>query len=397
MRRTLWLAPLLPLWVGVGLVRAGPGTTGDEPSLLRYGQRLLDGGYATVHSSDATLVLWHGPGLPALLAPLLALDLPLAALRLTAPLLLFAAVLLFHRLLLLTVPPRWALAGALALGLYLPFGELVGSLHKEPLALVLLVAAMIGATRHLADGGRGWLALAGLSLAALTMTRLEYGWVLLVLLAAAGLWWARERTPLRRRAVAVCALAVAGCLPWLLYTWSLTGRVLYWGNAGGLSLYWMAPHPGQTGTWHAVHTVFADPSLAPFRPFFRRLGTLPPIERDVALQHAAIAATLHEPLAYARNLLANVGRMGFTTPLFAAFNAALLTALAVAIGAARRRRATLPPQAAPFAAFLLAAFAVHLLPSAEPRLAMLLVPLLLWFAVQAGAAATAAAASVSRA
>jgi hypothetical protein len=391
----LTLSPLLALWLVVGAWRgASAAPVGDELPFLRYAHNLLHGLYATPGSGDATQFLWHGPGLPALLAPLIALGAPLAVLRLTGPLLLFAAILLFHRLLRMSLSPRWALAGAWALGLYAPFGEVVGPLHKEPLALVLLIAALIGGAGYLRDGRRGQLALAGLGLAALAMTRLEYGWVIVALFAAAAIWLAATRVLAARRAVTICALALAGCVPWLAYTHALTGRLLYWGNSGGLSLFWMAPHPHQLGAWHGVHTVFRDAGLVGYRPFFAHLSTLTPLRRDLALQHAALSDIASHPAAYLVNLLANAGRMLIAAPFsvglaprlvggYALFTLLLLGALAGALVRAWPHRARLPRATGPFAAFALAGFLVHLAPSAEPRLVMPLVPVVLWLTLHA--------------
>lgn len=397
---TLWLLPLLPLWIALGAVRAEDlSTSGDEAPLLHYASNLLHGGYATPGSGDATQFLWHGPGLPALLAPLVALHVPLAAMRLTGPLLLFGAIVLFHRLLRARLSREWALLGAWLLGCYLPFGEVAGSLHKEPLALVLLVTTMLATTRYLADGRVRQLLLAGLALAGLAMTRVEFGWVIVVLLGIAAAGSLARRTTASVRALRICGVALLGCLPWLAYTYSLTGRLLYWGNAGGLSLFWMAPHPGQLGAWHAVHSVFQQPSLAPFRPFFERLRTLPPLQRDLALQHAALHAIAADPAAYGRNLLANVARGLALTPTSsrvpalsattqAAFSLALLAALSASLRRwASRGRSWLPPEAVPFALFALVGAAIHLPVSTEPRLLLLpLVPVALWFVVHALAA-----------
>ncbi len=66
---------------------------GDEGRYLMYATNLTHGFYALTDSSDPQLYLWHGPGLPALLAPLVALHTPLEATRMVAgPALLFAAM-----------------------------------------------------------------------------------------------------------------------------------------------------------------------------------------------------------------------------------------------------------------------------------------------------------------
>jgi hypothetical protein len=179
----------------------------------------------------------------ALLAPLVALDLPLTAIRFIEPILLGGAVLLFHRGLRRRLERGPALAWTYVLGLYVPFLSVV---PPGPQGAAVDPPGGRGHARAGAGPARRAVAVdrwrPGLSLAALTMVRLEYGWVALALLAAAALTWAvRRRSPHARRGLAVAAVAVAGCLPWLAYTQHLTGQPLYWGTSSGLSLYWISP------------------------------------------------------------------------------------------------------------------------------------------------------------
>ena len=396
------LVQLLPL-LGVLLLFSvlldpGRAATGDEGPILAAAHRILQGRYAVAGTMDGTKFLWHGPGLPALLAPLVALGVPLSGLRLTSPLLMFLAAVLFYRLLRLRLSPRGALIGAYALGLYGPLYYVLGTVAKEPLALVLAICALDGTARYLEYGRRRHAVIAGLSLAALAMTRLEYGWVITIVLAAGSVWWlvalirrsSPERVRVARRWVLVCAVAMLACLPWLSYSYSLTHHLLYWGNSGGISLYWMSsPSPSQLGEWHAPHTVFSDPSLAAYRPFFNHLATLSPFRRDLEFQHVAIVQALAHPGKYALNLVANVGRMffglpfSFTLPVavvvgLVLINGTLLTALVAAARSLRRARGSLPRETLPFALFAAVGLAVHLLPTAEPRMLAPLIPVAIW-------------------
>jgi hypothetical protein len=405
------LAPLLPVYVGAALlIQHGAGPADDEASLLGFAHALLQGRYATLGTSSPVAYLWHGPALPLMLAPMVWIGLPLWAMRLlTGPLLLFVAVVLFERVLALRLNRRRALVGAYGLGLFVPFGYLLRSVAKEELALVLVVAAMYAITRALADGRRRHVLLAGLALAALVYDRVEYGWVAIAMLLVALAWTLHRReraTP--RRFLAVCAIAVAGCIPWLVYTYSITGRILYWGNSGGLSLYWTSVgRPDQNGAWHAVHTVFRKAYLAPFRPFFRRIDRLPPLRRDLAFQSAAVHNALAHPARYAVNVAANAARMLFAAPLgvrlspllIAGYSICMVALLAMAArGAMRLRlgRHTLPCryEMVPFTLLLGLGFAVHLLPTADPRMLMPVIPILVWMAAHgrsgsdAGSAAT---------
>jgi hypothetical protein len=405
----LWplVVAFLPL-LGVLLLASvllDPGRpTGDEGPLLAAAHRILEGRYAVLGTMDATRYLWHGPGLPALMAPLVALGVPLDGLRLISPLLMFAAALLFYRLLRLRLSRRAALIGAYALGLYAPAYYVIGTVDKDPLALLLAIAALDGTARYLRFGRPRHVAIAGLALAALTMTRLEYGWVMIALAGCGLVWWVlarvrhgggSERARTARRWAVICAVGLLGCVPWLAYTYSVTGRPFYWGNSGGLSLYWMAaPGPSPLGEWHAPHTVVNDPALASYRPFFDYLATLRPMQRDLELQHVAVHQALAHPAHYGLDLLANLGRMlvglpfPFTLPVavivgLILINGALLAGVLAAWRALARARLALPRETIPFLAFAAVAFAIHLPPTAEPRMLIPVIPVLIWFIAQA--------------
>ncbi len=245
-----------------------------------------------------------------------------------------------------------------------------------------------------------------MALGALTMVRLEYGWVLLGLLGASGaavvVALARRRPPRRRRTVGRCgailAVGLSCCAPWLAYTHDVSGRFAYWGNSGGESLFWMSPTgvPGETGEFHGERTVFEQAALAPARPLFGRLGRLAPLQRDLALQRIARADIRARPAAWVRNVAANTARLWLLVPtrpappagtaaMYVAFNTALLGALAWAAGVLirSRRDETLPALTAPVAAFAVAGLGIHLIPSADPRMTLPLVPLLVWLVAMA--------------
>jgi hypothetical protein len=388
---------MLPLYVAAALlIQHGARPADDEASLLGFARALLHGHYAAVGTSSPVAYLWHGPALPLVLAPMVWLGLPLWSMRLlTGPLLLFVAVVLFERLLALRLGRRQSLAGAYALGFFVPFGYLLRSIAKEELALVLVVAAMYGITRALDRGERRHVLLAGVALAALVYDRVEYGWIAIAMLIVALAWTFRRRgRGAPRRFVAICAIAVAGCIPWLAYTYSITGRLFYWGNSGGLSLYWTsAGSPDQNGAWHAVHTVFRQAYLAPFRPFFRYVDRLPPLQRDLALQSAAVDNALAHPARFAVNVAANASRMLFAAPLGVSlspvltlgYSLCMIVLLAFAARGAIRLRADRRDrpcrwEVMPFVLLLGLAFVIHLFPTADPRMLMPVIPVLVWIA-----------------
>ena len=122
-------------------------------------------------------------------------------------------------------------------------------IRVEPLATLCFTLAAFFMVRSFRGGQRDhvW---AGVALAALALSRVEYGYVLLAALLLSGVWLlVSRRAPMARRSVTALLVALLLCTPWLLYTYSLTSRPFYWGNSGGLSLYWMSA-PENLGDYH---------------------------------------------------------------------------------------------------------------------------------------------------
>jgi 4-amino-4-deoxy-L-arabinose transferase-like glycosyltransferase len=330
-----------------------------------------------------------------MLAPFEAVDAPIGIPRLIPPLLLFAAVLLFYRLLRLRVSRPAALAGALGLGLYYPFLRQLGYVYTEPPAIFLVVLALYFWVRRSSGAGNRALVGAGLALGALALTRLEYGYVLLAcLLVAMAAWLVGRGGSARpaRDAAAVCALALSVCLPWLAYTHSKTDKVFYWSNSGSLSLYWMAsPDADDLGDPHVAAAVFTNPNLASHRPLFQRLRTMDPVEADEELRRVALEQITEHPERYARNLAYNTSRLIFNfpfsfkqqtaAPLFYAFpNVLLLVIGGVALAALARARRWWGLVVAP-AVFGAVGFLAHVPVAGYPRYWFPIVPIAVWLAV----------------
>lgn len=398
-RELALLLPLLALYVAAWAFF--PERPDDEASYVVLAERLVDGFYVTgdddaiLDADPASPDLWFGPGLPALLAPLVAVGAPLEVLRLTSALVLFGAVVLLYVLARDRWGSRVGLAAGYGLGLYLPFLGLLSNVHSEVLAVLSVVVGMLGLSRFLQRGGYMWLALGGVGFAGLALTRVAYGWVLTITLVVLVVWWLTRRSRSSGRAAAVVALALALCLPWLAYTYAKTERVLVWGNSGSLSLYWMtSPHEGDLGDWHQAHLVFTDPALRPHRDFFESLRGLRLAEQNAEIEREALRNITEQPAAYAENIAANVSRMFFNSPysrtaqqtndlFYALPNALLLGAVALTVFLLVPRRRALPPETGAFVVLALAAFGLHALVSAYPRMLAPIIPLVVWLVVLA--------------
>jgi hypothetical protein len=397
-RHFVLLLPLLALFLT--LMLAVPQRGDDEATYITLAHRITHGYYTTgdnqalLDANPSSPDLWFGPGLPLVLAPLVAVHAPMWLLRSTGPVFLFLAVLVFYLLVGLRCSPRTALVAAYALGLYVPVWTLLPNVHSETLAVLLLVLSSYGLARYLQERRLRDFALATVPLAWLALTRVEFGWVLTIVLVLALVWWAARREAAAGRVVAVYATALVLCVPWLAYTHSKTHGYFVWGNSGALSLYWMSsPYASDLGDWHQANQVFSDPRLRAHRSFFRRLEGLTLARQNAKIEHQALRNIAHHPVKYAKNVAANLSRILFNTPysftqenlktlVYALPNSLVLGAMVLSLVVFLRRR-SLPAEALAFLLLGAVALGLHVLLSAYPRMLVPEIPIILWFAALA--------------
>ena len=165
----------------------------DEASYLTYAHNIVEGGYAVAGQQHEGLYLWHTPGLPLLIAPLVWLRVPIEVIRLIGPLCLIASGVLLMVILRRFVRPRVAIAAGLLLCLYPPFWRLLPQLFAEPPALLLGLAGFEALIRYAERRRIGWAMTAGLAFGVMIMFRPEYGYMALAVLILAVLAFARPR------------------------------------------------------------------------------------------------------------------------------------------------------------------------------------------------------------
>ena len=366
---------------------SGPGSQGDELAYLRYATNLTHGQYAIPSQASHGLYLWHGPGLPLVLAPLVALHASVRAMRLVGPLSLLLAGIFFWLFLRRWVSRWLALAGGVILALFPPYLRLLPHLFSEPLALMFLMAALWALGNAHESGRLRWTVASGVLFGFMVLTRVEDGWILLAGLAALAViaLWKRRRANLLNL---ICvAVAVVVCLPWLAYTDSLAHKFPYWASSGGMSLYWMASTtPGNTGSWVDAEQVATSRHWLPDRPLFQRVNSMPQVQADAELQRVSLRLIRRHPGVYLEHVADNLSRMVLGGPysfqpagrgiyLYGVDDVLLLIALAIAIVVLARRG---PPRV-PEAVRLLVIFGVlnlliHLVVAAYPRMTTLSIP-----------------------
>jgi len=321
----LKILPLFGLFAIADLAGAKGDFEGDGWRYLANARNLLHGGYA----SPETLMFWNGPGYPLTLVPWIALHAPMALARLANALWLYLAVVHCQGILRgLGQERRSLLYTYLIAGILYLHGPLLGSLMSESLAAYLVCGTAWHFVRSAqAPRVRLHLGLAGLHLGYLAMTKVFFGYAQEAALPLAiGVWALQHRfAPARyrevaraaRHAAAVCALGIAVCAPWLAYTWSKTGKVHFWGNSGGLQVWYFSwPEKEYYGDWLNWQAILEHPDY--FRPHLDELHAmlkLDPVAQDSLLKAWAWKNCRSHPGKCLTNWRANVNRMVFGYPI----------------------------------------------------------------------------------
>jgi 4-amino-4-deoxy-L-arabinose transferase-like glycosyltransferase len=374
------LVGLLPLYTLIILGLQNRQLVGDEKRYASYAERILHGRYM----DPATQRLWSGPGYPLVLAPVAAAGIPIRGARLLNGVFLYVAALLVYGCVRQFASRRAALNAALVLGLYPSFVPELVALLTEPLSVMLVSGFLYAAMRALRTHSPGWTLAAGLFLGYLALTKVIYAYVLLAGGALALVLAARSAGA--RRLLAVAVIALVTNVPYLAYTWAMTGKTLFWANSGGLSLYWMAtPYADEYGDWTSPGDVLKGTGFEEHRDLFRRMENMDYMQRDRELTRAALDNIREHPATFVFNWAMNMSRMWFCYPNshkvqrphtvgYLVVNGALLSALlasAYPLWVARRR---LPPEIRFVLAFAAVAFVLNSLLSAVPRMLNPIVP-----------------------
>jgi hypothetical protein len=307
---------------------------------IQNARNLMHGYFA----SPDTLMFWNGPGYPIFLVPFLALKLPLKLIYAANAAFMYLGIVHFQGALRLSGVGKRSLAYAYAMGLLLFLhGPLMGMVMTESLSAYLACGAAYHYCRAARSGERLHVALAGFHLGYLALTKVFFGYALEASIPIAGAIWAWKRAwaastaggPATARmesktveastagmastagiAAAACAIGLLVCMPYLAHTWHKTGKANFWGNAGGMQLYFMSmPEKEYFGDWLNFVAVIEHPEYFPNHvDFIRETIKLDWVAQDSVFKQAALRQYREHPRKAIDNWRANVNRMAFGFP-----------------------------------------------------------------------------------
>lgn len=304
--------PFLILYFLICIKFAPPDFVDDEARYVRFANNILNGFYSPPFPN---IDLWNGPGYPLIIAPFLWLKLPLMNIRLLNGIMLYISLIAAYKTIFTFSSNNIASFATVLLGLYFPVFE------KLPLILTEIPAwFLISITCYLSIkiGNQKtfvWkdILLCGFTIGLLTLVKVVFGYVILSMLAISVILFLLPKFRLLgRKFTAIFTFAFLLCVPYLIYTYSLTHKPLYWTNSGGWSLYTMsAPYPNDWGDWKDNPQMLANPNYKVFVDSVQKISSF---DRDAAYKTKAIENIKAYPKKYLLNGVANLGRMFFSYP-----------------------------------------------------------------------------------
>lgn len=314
MKNEVRLLPLLFLYLLVVFFSATAAYVDDEARFVMFATNLSNGYYSPANDIN----LWNGPGYPIVLLPFILLGAPLLTAKFLNAVFLFVAILFFYKTLILYMQERPALVFSYLLGIYPPFFRYIHQLMSETFTVFLTCGFLFYLCKSYQLNRNSWkqIICASIFLGYLALTKIFFGYVILALILFSFFFYALRISPAMRKMLLICLIAMLWCMPYLFYTYSLTGKIFYWGNSGGLSLYYISsPNSDELGDWFWEKDMKENSKrFEKHRDIFNRVGKLSSIQKDEEFKKIAVQNIINNPLKYLKNWLANIGRLLFNYP-----------------------------------------------------------------------------------
>ena len=312
------LLPLFFLYVLVIFLRSSGSLEGDEGRYVAFAQNLSEGHYSPLDGA----YLPAGPGYPLVLLPFAFLKWPWLVAKFLNGLFLFLAILFFFHTLSFYLKEKQAFLFSYFLGLYPLFLKNIHQLYTETFVVFLISGFMFYFCRAFRGQRKAgisfWLSAAFLGY--LALTKVFFGYVLLAGFSFFLIFYLVKKTEDLKRSFLVYLIALLFCVPYLLYTYSLTGKIFYWGHYGGSSLYWMStPFEGELGDWRGngpwhLQQTGSESLIKNHGKFFEEILKLNYTEWDERLKAKALENISQHPSKFTENWLCNLGRLFFNFP-----------------------------------------------------------------------------------
>lgn len=318
----LYFSPLLVFYSIIVVSFSSDELVADEGRHMEYAINLTQGFYADTEDPS----LRNGPGYPLVLAPFAMVNAPYLIIKLLNPIFLFLAVVFFFKTSSNYVSEKTAFILAYILGLYPVFIKWSIYIHSESFAIFLICGFLYYFIKlHNQDTQKNkHLIIAASFLGKLALTKVIFGYVILATFFFYVVVFLFKRSKKTKHSLAILAIAFMFCVPYLCYTYSVTGKTFYWGSQSGEILYWRStPFPQEHGDWISTSVILenedrdyinAEQIRKNHYAFISSLQSYSHVERDLKFKEKAVENIKEHPVKYIENTIASALRLFFNYP-----------------------------------------------------------------------------------
>lgn len=338
-------SPFLVAYIIFVLVKSQDFLIGDEYRYVTFAHNLLHGFYSPPYEVD----LACGPGYPLILTPFFALHIPTIVIKLFNAGFQYLSIIFLFKSLRIIVSPRKAIFFSLYWACYYISFPTMPSILTETFTMflvTLLIFLLLRAFNPQEIRSRKYTILAGLCMGYIALTKVIFGYVIICLMLCSLLLWLLNRKNWNyKKGLVILAIGFATTVPYLVYTYSVSGRMFYWSTLGGNNMYWMSsPYKYEYGNWfpdidarfdsmsnndqivekrdfenHLAESIYipggVDSIKAHHREDFAAVDKLKGVEKDDAYREITMRNIRRNPGKYIQNCFSNIGRMLFDYPV----------------------------------------------------------------------------------
>lgn len=318
--------PLLILYILIILLFSKENLIMDGERYVQYAENLTRGYYSLPYPNVSII---NGPGYPLLLFPFVLFKIPLLYAKILNAFLLFLSVYFVNKSLLFYTTSKRSVISSYALGLYFPLFKYLPVLMTEIFTVFLISLIIYFILYTYKNNKFNYLniGLIGFLMAYLALAKIIFGYVIVCSLIISILFFLIYRNKKLLYATYILLISMVFCIPYLAYTYRLTGEFFYWGNPGADSIYWMSsPCVDEYGDWYPIaisrQEWTQDKNIeSDYKRFhsshqnvIEQINKATSLQKDSIYYSQAFSNIKAYPEKYLKNWFANLGRMFFSYP-----------------------------------------------------------------------------------
>ncbi len=294
----------------------------DSHVYLMFANNLLNGFYSP---PAPNFNLIEGPGLPIILIPFVAFKLPLISFSFLNAIFQYLSIVFLFKSLRYYLPLIKAILFAAFFASCYSSYYLLSSIVTEPLSLFLISLLIYYIINSYNSSQKKFIFIAGFLLGYMALVKVIFPYVLITLLIYFAIMTVFYKNINYKKGLTITLVAMVVILPYMIYTYNLTGKLFYFGSAGNDTFYWMStPYEYEYGSWN--NSKFDANANGPEKKLgmellkanhqanFDKIEDMSTLEKDDALMEMALTNIKNHPTKYLKNCVANISRLFFSFP-----------------------------------------------------------------------------------